>query len=190
MTELLFLVARSHEDLLSHLSHEFSGGDVHVLIDRRRGERRHAGGATDSPGPDRRGRDRRMRRTTDHELRSIGYSIVTLEDAEGWATEGVAPADPNAVRAVAGYLREQFRFFTPIPSWDVRREGQGYVLLNREGRPAHRLLFTKEFLDYYGREGGDRIRYLLDEWKLVQHVELAGTDTVLISSYGIRAGDW
>jgi hypothetical protein len=190
VTELLFLVARHHTDLLSHLSHEFPGGDVHVLIDRRHGERRRLGDGQRVAHPDRRGHERRARRTIDHELRSIGYSIVTLEEPEGRRTEGAPPANPTAVGEVAGYLREQFRFFTPIPFWDVRREGQGFVLLSGEGRPAHRLLFAKEFLDYHGHQGADRIARLLDEWKLTQHVEMAGPEIVLVSSYGIRVGDW
>ena len=189
MAELLFLVARDHTDLVTHLSHEFSGGDVHVLLDRREGERRRCDGERQAR-LDRRGGDRRARRATDHELRSIGYSIVTLEGGAGGYIEGPPPASPTSVREVTGYLREQFRFFTPIPSWDFRREGQAFVLLNREGRPAHRLLFAKEFLDYYGRHGADRIGRLLDEWKLIQAVEMAGLDVVLVSSYGIRIGDW
>jgi hypothetical protein len=189
MTELLFLVSRSHPDILSHLSHEFVGDDVHVLIDRRHGERRHA---TDGAGAarERRGRERRARRATDHELRSIGYSIVTLETSKGQTFEPGLTANPTAVREVTGYLRDRFRFHTPIPSWDVRRDGQGFVLLNGEGRATHRLLFAKEFLDYYGSTGADRISRLLDEWKLTDHVETAGSEIVLISSYGIRIGDW
>jgi hypothetical protein len=189
MTELLFLVSRKHADLASHLSHEFSAGDVHVVIDRRQAERRHRRDETPAAHPNRRTRQRRARRTTEHELRSIGYSIVTLEDAEACV---VAPpsANPTAVREAARYLRETFRFFTPIPSWDYRREGQGFVLLNPGGRLAHRLLFTKEFLDYYGQQGVDRISRLLDEWKLAQHVEMAGPEIVLVSSYGVRVGDW
>jgi hypothetical protein len=190
MTELLFLVARHHPDLLRHLSHEFSGGDVHVLIDRRHGERRRLGDGEGPAHAERRGLERRARRTTDHELRSIGYSIVTLEGAEARRRDGVPSANPTAVREVAGYLREQFPFFTPVPSWDIRREGQGFVLLNGKGRPTHRLLFAKEFLDSYGQQGAGRIARLLDEWKLTQHVEMAGPEIVLVSSYGIRVGDW
>ncbi len=189
MTELLFLVARNQTDLASHLTHEFSGGDVHVVVDRRHGERRHRSGERESR-LDRRGGDRRTGRATDHELRAIGYSIVTLEELEGPDVGWRPPASPTSVRAVGSYLREQFRFFTPIPSWDIRREGQAFVLLNGERRPAHRLLFAKEFLDYYGHQGAERIGRLLDEWKLVQHVEMAGLEVVFVSSYGIRTGDW
>jgi hypothetical protein len=189
MTELLFLVSRNHADILSHLSHEFASGDVHVLIDRRHGERRCAGEGADAPS-ERRGGERRTRRTTDHELHSIGYSIVTLEPSEGQIFEASLTANPTAVREVTGYLRDRFRFHTPIPSWDVRRDGQGFVLLNGEGRPAHRLLFAKEFLDYYGSTGAERITRLLDEWKLPQQIEMAGPEIILVSSYGIRIGDW
>jgi hypothetical protein len=191
MTELLFLVSRTRSELVSHFSHEFTGGDVHVLIDRRESDRRRAGaGPRFEAARERRGRDRRARRTTDHELRSIGYSIVTLEEPLEYEREDPPPANPTAVREVLRYLREAFRFATPIPSWDVRREGQGFVLLNQEGRPVHRLLFAKEFLDYYGQQGPERIPRLLDEWKLMQHVEMAGPEIVLVSSYGVRIGDW
>jgi hypothetical protein len=189
MTELLFLVARDHVDILSHLSHEFASGDVHILIDRRHAERRHAKEGAEAAN-ERRGPDRRVHRATEHELRSIGYSIVTLEAAE---RPGFAPsltANPTAVREVTSYLRDRFRFHTPIPSWDIRRDGQGFVLLNGEGRPTHRLLFAKEFLDYYGRTGAERISRLLDEWKLPQQLEMAGPEILLVTSYGIRIGDW
>ena len=102
----------------------------------------------------------------------------------------VRPTSPIAVREVTRYLREAFHLATPIPSWDVRREGQGFVLLDEEGRPVHRLLFAKEFLDAYGRQGADAIPRLLEEWKLIQYVEMAGLERVLVSSYGIRIGDW
>jgi len=190
MTELLFLVSRDRAELLSHLSHEFVGGDVHVLIDRRKGERRRSPAGRSDVAPERRSYERRARRTTDHELRSIGYSIVPLDAPAGGAGEAMPPASPIAVREVARYLREAFRLATPIPSWDVRREGQGFVLLDEEGRPVHRLLFAKEFLDYYGRQDTDRIPRLLDEWKLVQYVEMAGPELVFVSSYGVRIGSW
>jgi hypothetical protein len=191
MTELLFLVARNHAGLLSHLRHEFSGGDVHILVDRRHRERRRPGAdRRAAPYPDRRRRQRRARRTTEQDLRSIGYSIVTLQEAEGRVTESLAPANPTAVREVARYLQERFRFFTPIPSWDVRREGQEFVLLDGAGRPTHRLLFTKEFLDSYDHQDANRIPRRLDGWKLTQHVERAGPKIVLVSSYGVRTGDW
>lgn len=189
MTELLFLVSRSHPHILSHLSHEFVGGDVHVLIDRRHGERRRAAHGA-RVARERRARERRTRRATDVELRSIGYSIVTLGPSKGPPSGPAVTANPTAVREVTGYLRDRFRFHTPIPSWDVRRDGQGFVLLNGEGRSTHRLLFAKEFLDYYGITGAERIGRLLDEWKLTDHVQTAGSEIVLVSSYGIRIGDW
>ena len=188
MTELLFLVSRQRAELATHLSHEFAGGDVHVLIDRRKSERRRSTGAR--VARERRARERRARRTTEHELRSIGYSIVPLDVAPERVIEMVPPTSPTAVREVARFLREAFHLATPIPSWDVRREGQGFVLLDEEGRPVHRLLFAKEFLDECGRQGVDRIPRLLDEWKLVQYVEMAGLELVLVSSYGVRIGDW
>ena len=139
---------------------------------------------------ERRARERRAQRASDHELQSVGYSIVTLEPSEGRTFEPGLTANPAAVREVTRYLRDRFRFHTPIPSWDVRRDGQGVVLLNGEGRAAHRLLFAKEFLDYYGTTGADRISRLLDEWELTDHIERAGPEIILITSYGIRIGDW
>jgi len=91
---------------------------------------------------------------------------------------------------VTGYLRDRFRSLIPIPSWDIHRDGQGFVLLDGAGQPAHRLLFAKEFLDYYGSTGAERISRLLDDWKLPQQVETAGPEILLVSSYGIRIGDW
>ena len=189
MAELLFLVSRNHVDILSHLSHEFAGGDVHILIDRRLAERRRANTGAEALN-ERRSRHRRAHRATEYELRSIGYSIVTLEPSEGQAFEPSLTANPLAVREVTGYLRDRFRSHIPIPSWDIHRDGQGFVLLDGAGRPAHRLLFAKEFLDYYGSTGAERISRLLDEWKLPQQVEMAGPEIVLVSSYGIRIGDW
>ena len=154
MTELLFLVARR-----SHGSRQPPQPRVlrrrRPRPDRPSPRRAPAGSAKREARLDRRGRrSPSAPRTTDHELRSIGYSIVTLEGARGRRVEGAPPGQsrPRCARS-RGYLREQFRFFTPIPSWDVRREGQAFVLLNGEGRPAHRLLFAKEFLDYYGHAG-------------------------------------
>lgn len=189
MAELLFLVARNHVDILSHLSHEFAGGDVHILIDRRHADRRRA--IADTTAVDeRRLHQRRAQRATERELRSIGYSIVTLEPSGTPSIEPNRAANPKAVREVTSYLRDRFHFHTPIPSWDVRRDGQGFVLLNAEGRPAHRMLFAKEFLDYYGSTGAERISRLLDEWKLPEHIDKAGPDIILVTSYGIRIGDW
>jgi len=189
MAELLFLVSRNHVDILSHLSHEFAGGDVHILIDRRLAERRRANTGAEAAN-ERRARHRRAQRATEYELRSIGYSIVTLEPSEEQPFEPNLTANPVAVREVTGYLRDRFRSLIPIPSWDIHRDGQGFVLLDGAGRPAHRLLFAKEFLDYYGSTGAERISRLLDEWKLPQQVETAGPEILLVSSYGIRIGDW
>ena len=189
MAELLFLVSRNHADILSHLSHEFAGGDVHIVIDRRHAERRRANDGAQAAN-ERRTRARRAQRGTEHELRAIGYSIVTLEPSEGQPSGPDLTANPMAVREVTGYLRDRFRLHTPIPSWDIHRDGQGFVLLDGAGRPAHRLLFAKEFLDYYGSTGAERIGRLLDEWKLPEQIETAGPEILLVSSYGLRIGDW
>jgi hypothetical protein len=38
--------------------------------------------------------------------------------------------------------------------------------------------------------GAERIGRVLDEWKLIEQIKLAGPEIILISSYGIRIGDW
>lgn len=192
MARVLFVVAREQAELLSHLTHEFPEGDVSVVLDRRRDNRRQRERRRRAvaAGGERRGPDRRGARASAHELRTIGYSIVRLEEDDLWL---VAPDRPlvnaTAVRQVEAYLRDNFRYYTAVSSWDRVREGQAFVILTAKGQTAHRVVFAKEFLDYYGTAMADRIPAILDEWKLPQHLELAGTQRLVVSSYGVRFGD-
>lgn len=186
MATVLFVVAREQAELVGHLTHEFPEGDVRVLLDRRHRERR-LGAAP--PAHDRRGGERRSGHTGGRELRSLGYSIVRLEGAADAPAPGRRLVNATAARQVEGYLREHFRYYTTVPSGDRVHEGQAFVLIGAQGRAAHRVVFTKEFLDYYGVAMPDRIPKLLDEWKLIQRLELAGRQSVVVSSYGVRLVD-
>jgi hypothetical protein len=180
MDRLLFLVARDQPDLWDQLNKEFSGRDVAVVVDRRRGERRRAEG---SSADNRRQSERRESAEVDREVRSRGFSVIRLDGAA--QREG----NPRAVRTVQSYIQEQFRHFTTVTSWDARREGQTFVIFNGAGRPAHRVLFDREFLDYYGSSMADRIPSVLDEWKLMSYLESVGSQLVVVSSYGVRGAE-
>lgn len=179
MDRLLFLVARDQPDLWDQLSKEFSARDVAVVVDRRRGERRQGEPASDDK---RRQSDRRARAEVDREVRSRGFSVIRLDPNDVARREG----DPRAVRTVQGYIQERFRHFTTVTAWDPDREGQSFVIFNSAGRPVHRVLFDREFLDYYGAAMADRIPSLLDEWKVPSYVESVGSRLVVVSSYGVR----
>jgi len=179
MDRLLFLVARDQPDLWDQLSKEFSSKDVAVVVDRRRGDRRRAAQSSDA---NRRQSDRRSRDEVDREVRSRGFSVIRLDPNDLARREG----DPRAVRSVQGYIQERFRHFTTVASWDAARNGQAFVIFNGAGRPAHRVVFEKEFLDYYGTAMADRIPSLLDEWKLPSYLETVGPQLVVVSSYGVR----
>ena len=180
MDRLLFLVARDQTDLWDQLSKEFSGRDVSVVVDRRRGERRRDGQPEAS---ERRRTDRRSKPDVDYEVRSRGFSVIHLgETVRG----NLAPANPTAIRTALAYIQERFRHCTTVASWDPRRLGQSFVIFNRAGRPVHRVLFEKEFLDYYGDTMPDRIPSLLDEWKLPNYIETAGAQLIIVSSYGVH----
>ena len=180
MDRLLFLVARDQPDLWDQLNKEFSGRDVAVVVDRRRGERRRAEA---SSADNRRQTERRESAEVDREVRSRGFSVIRLDGAAH--REG----NPRAVRTVQAYIQERFRHFTTVTSWDARREGQTFVIFNGAGRPAHRVLFDREFLDYYGSSMADRIASVLDEWKLTSYLEGVGSQLVVVSSYGVRSND-
>jgi hypothetical protein len=142
-----------------------------------------------SPTSERRGIERRGAHASAHELRSIGYSIVRLEATPALREPGRPLVNATAVRQVEGYLRDHFRYYTTVPSWDRVHEGQAFVIVNAHGRAVHRVVFTREFLDYYGVAMVDRIPKLLDEWKLPQRLEIAGRISAIVSSYGIRLAD-
>ena len=179
MDRLLFLVARDQPDLWDQLNKEFSREDVSVVVDRRRGERRRAEA---TGGDERRQSDRRARADIDEEVQARGFYVIRLEPDEFPRREG----DPRAVRTVQAYVQERFRHYTTVTSWDPAGNGQSFVIFNALGRPAHRVLFEREFLDYYGAAMSDRIPTLLDEWRLSDHLEISGSRLVVVSSYGVR----
>ncbi len=73
---LLCVVAREQPDLYDILSQRFSGiPEVHVILDRRRGERRQP---VQSSEPERRRADRRFQ-WTDAVLRAHGLVIIRQE---------------------------------------------------------------------------------------------------------------
>jgi hypothetical protein len=180
MDRLLFLVARDQPDLWDQLNKEFSGRDVAVVVDRRRGERRRNEAES---ADNRRQSERRERAEVDREVRSRGFSVIRLDGAR--QREG----NPRAVRTVQAYVQERFRHFTTVTSWDARREAQTFIIFNGAGRAAHRVLFDREFLDYYGATMADRIPSVLDEWRLTSYLESVGSQLVVVSSFGLRTAD-
>lgn len=71
--ELLLVIRPSDNALYEHLQRATSGvADIHVLVDRRRGERRHRNEKT---AHERRKRDRRLLRG---EVFAMGYTLVRL----------------------------------------------------------------------------------------------------------------
>jgi hypothetical protein len=77
MQRELFIVARDRADLYRYLSQTFADAEnVEIIWDRRRGERRRI---SNGAQPERRRRERRMRRTVDEELRTVGYSFLALD---------------------------------------------------------------------------------------------------------------
>jgi hypothetical protein len=182
MDRLLFLVARDQPDLWDQLNKEFAREDVAVVVDRRRGERRRAEHAESD---NRRNAERRSRADIDQEVLARGFSVIRLEPDQPRRREG----NPRAVRSVQAYIQERFRHYTTVTSWDPARNGQSFVVFNSLGHPAHRVLFEKDFLDYYGTAMADRIPTMLDEWRLTDHMEVSGSRLVVVSSYGARLID-
>ena len=75
MASHLFIVAWNRPDLWDYWKRWFSGVEnVEVILDRRRGERRHLAHAYE---PERREMERRSHPDIDDELRSIGFAIVS-----------------------------------------------------------------------------------------------------------------
>jgi len=81
MARHLFLVSRHEARLYEYLLERFrDDGNVEVILDRRRGERRRRSDAEQQP--ERRRSDRRTRREVDLELRVRSHVILTIpEDA-------------------------------------------------------------------------------------------------------------
>lgn len=78
MARFIYVVDRSRPDLVERLSADFAAqGDVIVVCDRRRGERR-----LDTQGvqPERRRSDRRRQPELDQELRIEGMFITASSD--------------------------------------------------------------------------------------------------------------
>jgi hypothetical protein len=79
MSDHLFIVAQREPQLYGHLSHEFSAeADVRVIVDRRQGERRHAGERRSEPRGDRRQMDRRSHQEVEDQIAALGYAFVRL----------------------------------------------------------------------------------------------------------------
>lgn len=77
MARYLFIVAREHPDLWTHLAHEFSGETgVEVVLDRRQQDRRRSPRA---PDQERRQSTRRSRPSIDNELSSMNFALVPSE---------------------------------------------------------------------------------------------------------------
>jgi len=80
MARHLFLVSRHEARLYEYLLERFrDDGNVEVILDRRRGERRRRSPAQGQE-PDRRRSDRRTRREIDLELQVRSHVILTLPE--------------------------------------------------------------------------------------------------------------
>jgi len=78
MARHLFLVSRHEARLYEYLLERFrDDGNVEVILDRRRGERR---GRSVGQEPERRRSDRRTRREVDLELQLRSHVILTLPE--------------------------------------------------------------------------------------------------------------
>jgi transcription termination factor Rho len=78
MARHLFLVSRHEARLYEYLLERFrDDGNVEVILDRRRGERR---GRPQRPENERRRSDRRTRREVDLELQVRSHVILTLPE--------------------------------------------------------------------------------------------------------------
>jgi hypothetical protein len=83
MPRFIYVTARNRRDLYESLQAGFEGQqEIHVIVDRRRGERRHQEGAGD--GERRRGTDRRRNRDLDLELREVGSFVTDADERAGW----------------------------------------------------------------------------------------------------------
>jgi hypothetical protein len=73
----ILVVARDRQKLFEYAKRAFSGNSsVEVVLDRRRSERRTAGGPS---SPDRRRGDRRLMNEIDNHLRALGWAVVRLD---------------------------------------------------------------------------------------------------------------
>ena len=78
MPRFLYVFSRDRRDLYERLKEDFAGqGDMAVILDRRRGERRTV---ILAPLVNLRRADRRRQRELDHELRTTGSFITACAD--------------------------------------------------------------------------------------------------------------
>jgi hypothetical protein len=79
----VYVTSSDRRDVFERLRTEFaSQPEIRVILDRRRGQRRRT-----EPGaasPERRRRDRRGHGELEHELRSVGSFIASIEDVRPW----------------------------------------------------------------------------------------------------------
>lgn len=79
----VYVTSSDRRDVFERLRAEFvSQPEIHVIQDRRRGQRRQA--AAGPPSPERRHRDRRGHGELEQDLRSVGSFIATIEDVRPW----------------------------------------------------------------------------------------------------------
>jgi hypothetical protein len=79
VSEHLFIVSRQQVDLYRYLTREFSSeADVHVILDRRQGERRAGGERRELPRGERRHTERRGPSEIGRQLNTLGYAFVRL----------------------------------------------------------------------------------------------------------------
>jgi hypothetical protein len=79
VSEHLFIVSRQQVDLYRYLTQEFSSeADVHVILDRRQGDRRASGERRALPRAERRRAERRGESEIGRQLNTLGYAFVRL----------------------------------------------------------------------------------------------------------------
>ena len=78
MPRYLFIVTREEPELWAHLKREFVNEEgVVVMLDRRRADRRRPRAAWE--GTERRGLDRRVHPSIQHELSTLNFALVRAE---------------------------------------------------------------------------------------------------------------
>src|SRR2546425_3368254 len=104
MPREIFIVARDRSDLYRYLSQTFSDAEnVQVIWDRRGADRR----ATSNPHIvagrplERPPTQRRRRPSGGHQLRSLGYAVLSLTQPRG-GTGGLRYGPPRACRRIRG----------------------------------------------------------------------------------------
>jgi hypothetical protein len=100
---LIFVVARSRVDRYEELHRQFGDwGDVRIILDRRRGERRT--GSVAYAGRNRRQRDRRWVDISTDSFVRLGWSMVDTEDlTRKWAISPTTARIPEGSRTMLHY---------------------------------------------------------------------------------------